>query len=160
MSEGVEIDIQSAHEHFVKKTNGYTWTLLSKEDRSAEENIEMVYAANASLYHGTQAGTALHLQRGGWLLAHVYTILGYDRAALRHANRCLELAQVNLDMMKDFDVAYGYEGMARALALAGIQDKAMSYYEKVRDAGATIGDEEDHSIFIGDFESGDWYGIG
>jgi tetratricopeptide (TPR) repeat protein len=159
MSDGVAFDVQMAHEYFAKKTNGLTWKLLSKDDRSVEEDFELEFVANASLYHWIQVGTALHLQRGEWLLARVYTILGYGKSALRHANHCLELAKSNLDMMKDFDVAYAYEGMARALALLGNQEEASSYYEKACDAGATIVDEEDRSIFMSDFESGDWYGI-
>ena len=64
----------------------------------------------------------------------------------------------NLDMMNDFDVAYAYESKARALALHGDKEEARKFYEMAREAGAAIVDEEDRSIFMGDFESGDWFG--
>jgi hypothetical protein len=51
MSNRVEFDVKLAHEHFAKKTNGHTWTLLSKEERSVEDDFELECVANASLYH-------------------------------------------------------------------------------------------------------------
>ena len=159
MNKEVDFDLQRTHEYFAKSTNGRTWALLLQENRSPEEQFEMVYAANASLYHWAQIGTELQLQRGEWLIAHVYTVLGYPEAALRHAMRCEELTQANLEMMKDFDIAYAYEGMARALALAGKQEEAESFYQQAKDAGSAISDKEDKDIFLKDFIAGEWFGL-
>lgn len=159
MNKEIGFDLEQAHTHFAKSTNGRTWELLSKEERSAEEDNEMEYAAVSSLYHWSQVGTALHKQRGEWLIAHVYTVLGYGDAAHRHAQRCYELTQANKDLMQDFDIAYAYEAMARTLAIQGETEEARSYYDMARQAGGGIRDEEDRSIFMGDFESGNWYGL-
>jgi len=86
-------------------------------------------------------------------------MLGDVEDALRHAIRCHDLTQANLELMHDFDIAYGYDGMARALGLVGQTEEARSIYAKARKAGAAITDEEDRGIFKGDFESGDWFGI-
>lgn len=159
MNNEVSFDIEAAHEHFAKSTNGATWALLQKEDRSLEDEFEMIMTAHASLFHWAQIGTAVQLQRGVWLLAHVYTILGLGEAALRHATHCLEITKNNLDQMQDFDKAYAFEAMARALALEGKKDEAKAYYEKAQSAGRQIRDEEDQAIFMSDFTAGDWFGV-
>ncbi len=159
MKDEIGFDLEEAHTHFAKITNGRTWELLTQERRTEEQDFEMQYAAISSLYHWSQVGTALHQQRGEWLIAHVYTVLGFGGAAHRHASRCYALTQANQDLMQDFDTAYAFEAMARAKALQGEIEEAKSFYEKAREAGEAIRDEEDRSIFMGDFESGDWFGL-
>lgn len=63
------------------------------------------------------------------------------------------------DVMKDFDRTYGFEGIARALALNGKKREAETYHLKAMKAGSAIVDEEDRGIFKADFERGDWYGV-
>jgi hypothetical protein len=159
MNDTSELNIDKAHLEFAKGTNGVVWNLLMKEDRSAQENEEMIHAAHASLYHWSNVGTPLNQQRGQWLLAHIYTILGRVEAALYHAQRCLAMTEEHGDLMKDFDIAYGYEGIARAQALAGNSDESKKLKTKAQKAGENITDPEDKKIFMGDFTSGDWYGI-
>jgi hypothetical protein len=154
-----EIDVTAAHTHFAKHFNRRTWELLEKADRSSEEDVEMEYAAVCSLYHWSHIGTPLHLQRGEWLLSHVYIILGFGESALRHASRCHDLTQGHPDLMQDFDLAYREEGLARALALAGRTEEAKVHYRRAMEAVAAIQDDEDRGIFMGDFGSGDWFGI-
>ena len=36
---------------------------------------------------------------------------------------------------------------------------AKEFFELAQQAGNIIADDEDRSIFVGDFESGDWYGL-
>jgi tetratricopeptide (TPR) repeat protein len=152
-------NLETAHAHFAKRFNERTWELLEKVDRSSMEEVEMEYAAVSSLYHWSQIGTPLKVQRGEWLLARVYSVLGYGEIALRHASRCHELTLEHPDLMQDFDLAYSYEGMARALALVGRKEEARFHHRRAIESGAAIHDEEDRSIFMGDFNSGDWFGV-
>lgn len=152
--------LEEAHKEFAKLSNGQVWKLLEKTDRSPEENEEMEQAAFASLYHWSYAGTETHHQRGEWMIAHVYTVLGGAEPALKHARRCLELTEAHKDQMEDFDIAYAYEGMARANALSGNVETAKKYLELAKDAGEAIADEEDKAWFMGDIEGGEWYGLG
>jgi hypothetical protein len=62
-------------------------------------------------------------------------------------------------MMADFDIAYAYEGMARALALNGQIEQAKKYLTLAEDSAGRISDPEDKQIFVGDLESGEWYGL-
>ena len=145
---------------FAKRFNGKTWELLDKQERSQEENELMVEYAHASLAHWRVAGTGVHLQRGVWMLARVYTVLGNASLALQHASRCLGLTEQYRDQLADFDFAFAYECMARARALAGDRLEAQKYVEMAEKAGASIQEEEeDRQVFFDDFNGGDWFGV-
>ncbi|NIM95862.1 MAG: hypothetical protein GTO18_19350 [Anaerolineales bacterium] len=159
MSEEVKFSLDEAHLEFAKKTNGEVWALLEKTDRTADEDEAMEYAAYTSLYHWLRVGTEVNHQRGEWMLAHVYTILGRDELALKHAYRCLNLTEANKGQMEDFDIAYAYEGVARAEALVGNQSEAVKYRQMAIEAGEAVEDEESRNIFTADLEGGDWYGV-
>jgi tetratricopeptide (TPR) repeat protein len=151
--------LEEAAQHFAKMLNNKVWELLQKTDRSKSENELMIHAAHASCYHWLNAGTGLHHQRGEWLIAHIYTELGFADSALRHASRCLELTNEFAESIKDFDWAYAYEGVARANALAGNRDEALKYIQLAQESGQAISGEEDKSVFTGDFNAGNWHGL-
>lgn len=159
MGEDPKMTQDEAQLKFAKKINGRVWELLEKTERSPSEDEEMVHAAHASLYHWLYAGSAVHHQRGAWMIARVQTVLGNAPEALRNARRCLELTEQHGDEMKDFDLAFAYEGLARAYALAGNRKEAENYLQLARQAGDKIADEEDRKIFFDDFEGGDWFGV-
>ena len=159
MDETKTYTIDEAHKYFAQSMNGRVWELLQKSDRSQSDNDEMLYAAHACTYHWKFAGTVVHQQRGEWLISHVHVVLGHANEALRHAERCFELTQSNKDMLEDFDIAYSFEGLARAHAMIGDQKMAEEFFELARQAGDVIANEEDKSIFMGDFEGGQWYGL-
>ena len=150
MSNETQYTSQQAHLHFAKSLNGRVWELLQATERTVEEDAEMVHAAHASLYHWLQVGTGVHHQRGVWLISHIYAVLGDAVQALAYARRCLELTKEHRVEMADFDVAYAYEGMARALALSGDLEQAEAYRQQAEAAGAAIMDDEAKAIFMGD----------
>jgi len=150
--------LQEAELHFAKSINGRVWELLDKPDRTAPEDELMLDAAYASCYHWLQVGTGLEHQRGEWLIARVYTVFGMQEEALRHASRCLELTQRYAPLTQDFDKAFAFEAVARANALAGNHETAAKYRRLAAEAGDLIADAEDKSIFIGDFNGGNWFG--
>ena len=61
--------------------------------------------------------------------------------------------------MKDFDLAYAKEALARAYALAGDLERAKDNHKTAEILGRAKKDKEDQIIFQADFSSGDWYGI-
>lgn len=159
MNEEKKYTLGEAHLHFAKTLNGKVWDLLQKAPRSKSEDELMIYAAQASCYHWLNAGTGLHHQRAEWLIAHVCAQLGIADSALRHAVRCLELTREFPDLMQDFDRAYAFECMARANALAGNRAQALEFIRQADEARRAIANDEDKSIFLGDFNSGNWYGL-
>lgn len=153
------LTLEEAHLTFAKKINGRVWELLDKQERTSQEDEEMVYAAHASCYHWLHAGTEMNHQRGEWMIARVYTVLEMPEAALQHAQRCLELTDDFKELMQDFDFAFAFEGAARANALVGNTEAAHLYLHKAEEAGNKIQNDEDRKIFFDDLNSGKWFGI-
>lgn len=158
MSEEKRFTEDEAHLHFAKQFNGKTWEMLDKKKRTREEDEILVNYAHASMAHWRAAGTGVHLQRGAWMLAQVYTVLENVPMALYYAKRCLELIDEHKDELSDFDFAFANEAMARAQALSGNKVEAQKYIKLSQQLGETIADEEDRQIFFKDFNSGKWYG--
>lgn len=151
--------LAEAQKKLAQLTNQRVWELLEKDRRTAEEEDEMILAAQTSLYHWGKVGTAAHLQRGYWLLSHVFTVLLKPAQAVKFAQKCMGTTRANQAEMKDFDLAYAFEGLARAYALEGNKKLAAENYDLANKAGMAISDDEDRSIFMKDFNSGSWYSI-
>lgn len=95
-----------------------TWNLIDKQNRTEAEAYEMIHAAHASAYHWLKAyGGAINEARSQWQISRVYAILGMGESALKHGQRSLELCVAN--GIGDFDLAFGYEAVARAHAALG-----------------------------------------
>jgi hypothetical protein len=159
MDETKTYTANEAHKYFAQSINGRVWELLQKPNRSPSEDDEMLHAAHACTYHWQFVGTAVQQQRGEWLISRVHVVLGHGNEALRHAQRCFELTESNRNLMKDFDIAYAFEGMARAQAMLGDYRIAKEFLVLAEQAGDAIANEEDRSIFMGDFDSGPWFGL-
>jgi tetratricopeptide (TPR) repeat protein len=151
--------LEEAHRRFAKSCNAKAWELLGQSPRTPLENDELLLTAQASLYHWQQVGTPLNIQRAHWLLARVYSVLGDPAGAMKHATRCIELTKAHMPEMKDFDIAYAFEAMARTYALLGDRMNAKEYYDLALRVGHAIADPEDKQIFMGDFSGGQWYGV-
>ncbi len=159
MTEEKTYTLSQAQNIFAVEFHSKTWDLLDQPQRSAQDNERMLDYAHASLAHWRTAGGVIHHQRGEWLLARVYAVLGEGAFALRHALRCLALLEESRDKMADFDFAFAYEAAARAYAISGEKVNAQKYIEMAQKAGEAIKDEEDRKIFFNEFNGGDWRGL-
>jgi len=122
------------------------WRLLE----SREDDDRMLHAAHASRYHWGEAEECRpeNLARGEWQVSRVYVVLGRPEPATWHARRCLDYCEANA--IGDWDLAYAYEALARAHALAG-DGKAAEWKVKARSAGDAIADREDREHFDEDY---------
>jgi DNA-binding transcriptional MerR regulator len=127
------------------------WTLLEQESRSEAEDAEMIHAAHASCYHWMQVGEPVRRARGEWQCSRVYTVLGQPEAALLHARKVLEICQ--RENIADFDLAFAYEGLARAAATGGDTDEAHRWAEQARAACAEIADDSERELVLSDLET-------
>jgi len=159
MNEEKRFSLLEAHREFARITNNQVWDLLEKPAHKTIDEEEMLLAANTSLYHWLQVGTAVNAQRGHWLLSRVYIVLGRPQNAVEHALKCQEITENNPKEMQDYDLAFAQETLARAYASIGDQDKARDYLKKAEKLGQAIQDKDDKEIFAGDLNSGEWYGI-
>ena len=151
--------VSEAHLHFAAYFHSRTWELLEKPDRTRDEDERMVDYAQSSLAHWRTAGTVVHHQRGEWLLARVFAVLGKSQLTLWHANRCAEILQANAGEMADFDFAFAFEALARAHAVAGERVEAGQFLQKAREAGEKIAETDDREIFFAELRGGPWNGF-
>jgi hypothetical protein len=123
-----------------------TWELLG----SRADDDRMLHMAHASRFHWGQAPECKpeNLARGEWLVSRVYSVLGRAEPAIWHARRCLDHCEEN--GIGDWDLAYAYEALARAHAVAG-DAEAAEWKTKARAAGDEIADAEDREHFDKDY---------
>jgi DNA-binding transcriptional MerR regulator len=140
----------AAHRRLGVDLFNHTWRLIERADRTAAETDDMIHAAHASRWHWARAegGTAANVGRGEWQCARVYATLGRGEPAVWHARRCVEYAEAaaSAGEAEPWDVPSSYEGMARALAVAGDRAAAEEWRARARAATAAIDDPEDRQI--------------
>lgn len=140
------------HRALAISLNQRVWALLEKEERTVSENDEMIHVAHASLWHWLQAGGPVQQQRGEWLIGRVYVVLGLADSAIRHANRTNDLTDKHSADLQDFDHAYAFELLARALELNNDPEAARTW-EKALDLGRQIKGKKDREIFEDDLKA-------
>jgi len=127
------------------------WSLLDKKERTKEDDDKMVHAAHASRFHWGEIGTAVEFERGEWQISRVYSVLNKPQSALYHAKRCLEICKEN--SIGDFDIAFAYEAMARAYAVAGKKSESEKYVQSAEKAGEQIKSKEDKKYFFSELQT-------
>lgn len=103
-----------------------TWDIIDNEDRTKEEEKEMIKSALLSREMWEKAGgTVLNIVRADWLISHVCSILGDGKNALKYAKTCYGMTlQYNID---DFDLVFAYEAMAYAYKVLGDEENMNNY---------------------------------
>jgi hypothetical protein len=148
MRRGADPVSRSLHRKIGSDLFNYTWSLLDRKDRSEEEIDEMLHAAHASRYHWGHAGTSLNRSIGEWQVSRVYAILGRAEPAFYHARRALEIARRN--RLSRFYLAYAYEALARAAAVAGQRPARNRYLREARKIGAGVRNQDDRRMLLED----------
>ncbi len=136
------------HRKFAVDLFNYVWTFLDKEERSVEEEDEMVHATHASRFHWGKIGEPENLARGEWQVSRVYSVLGRPQPAIYHANRCLEICREH--GIADWDLAFALESLARAHSVAGDKSECERFLQLAEETGKAIQDEETRELFFAD----------
>jgi len=136
------------HRREAVKEFNRVWSLLEKKRRTRAEDDEMIHAAHSSRYHWGLVGKPINRAVGEWQISHVYAILRRSEPALYHGLRCLAVCREN--RIRDFALAFAYEALARASAVAGDRKGREIYLGRARAAGEAIREEEDRKLFFSD----------
>jgi hypothetical protein len=144
-------DKSESHKAFAIDCFNQTWDLIEKEDRTQFDTDRMIHAAHTSRYHWEFIGEAVNLARGEWLISRVYAVLKRVEPCLYHADRCLKITLEN--DLKDYDLAFAYEAMARACDLAGDELETAKYVTLAKDAGSKIVDSNDRKYFFSELQT-------
>jgi tetratricopeptide (TPR) repeat protein len=83
--------------------------------------------------------------------SRVYAVLGRPEPALHHARRVLDLCQEN--GIGDWDLAFAYEALARARAVAGDTAQARHYTDQALSAAQDIAEDDERELVLADLET-------
>lgn len=141
------------------EANNSVWELLDGREHSPAEADELLQRAYAAAHHWRRAtgATTVNAARAAWLVSRAHSVLGHGEVALHHAHRCAALTERAGDAAADFDQAYAYEALARALACLGRLDEAHEHYRRA--VAVEVHDEQDRSIVEADLAAEPWYGL-
>jgi|TARA_B100000959_G_scaffold277104_1_gene333021 hypothetical protein len=128
------------HRQLASDLFNHTWSLLDNDERTKEQDEEMVHAAHASRYHWGIAGTPKNHARGEWQIARVYAALKRFSSSAHHAQLCIDACKMH--DFGPFDLAFANEGLARAL-VTNNPTEAKKYLTTARKVGDGIEKEED-----------------
>ncbi|WP_375422928.1 SRPBCC domain-containing protein [uncultured Friedmanniella sp.] len=129
--------------------NNATRDLLARSGRDAEADERLLRAAYTAAYHWERAAGAgpENEARASYMIARALLATGQAAAALASAERILALCR-RYDLV-DFDLAYGHEARARALAALNRSAEAATEWTAAR--AVPVADPEDRAIVERDF---------
>lgn len=161
MSEEKKLTIDAGHRYFGVEFNNRIFAFAEKPKLTDDEKLEVVSCAYAALLHWQKFSghQVVNTQRGLYMLAKAHVIVEDKVKAIEFANRCFDYTQDHQGDMKDFDIAYSHEMMARASALNGDAANFKKHYELVQDLIPKIEKEGDRKWLREDFKGGDWFGM-
>ena len=144
------IDKQAAHKQFSASCFNEAWDFIDKQNRSREDELNMLLAAMASLWHWKQRPdtSATNLSVGFWQVSRVYCLLGETENARKYG--LLSLEESRKEEVAPFYLGYSYEALARAAALAGDREKMGEYLNLARDACEQVKDEDSRKMLLDD----------
>jgi len=125
-----------------------TWTLIEQSDRTPDDDILMIHMAHASAYHWLQVGAPENIARSHWQCSRMYTVLGRSEPAIYHAKLVVAVCEQN--DIGDWDLAFAYEALARAYAVAGNSAESARWLTRAQAASGDITDEEDRDLLLTD----------
>ena len=140
------------HRKIAKRCFNETWDYLDKKNRDANDDQRMLHSAHASRYHWASVEAPKNEQMrslavGDWQISRVYAALKQSELALHFAKSALEIMQKNnlTDILHT-----GFEGMARAYAIANDNKSAGAYVGKAREQlnKASALNVEDKQIYL------------
>ena len=141
------------HRRLAKELFNRVWDLLNTEERTADQEAEMLHTVHASAYHWSRAGEGPRLARAEWQCSWVYSELERPEPALFHAHRCEAVCRAHADELEDFDLPAMHEAFARAHLVAGNREEALRRLKLARDLCAQIVDPEDRQIIQAQIDS-------
>lgn len=146
-----DIDIERAHRYFSASCFNSAWGLIDEQERTPEEDQQMVLLAFASLWHWTQRPDCLakHLSIGYWQISRIFSILKDAENAKAYAQLCLAKTPRN----EPFYLGYAYEALARAESLTGNRSIVDQYLADAQRQADAIDDQESRKLLADDLAS-------
>jgi hypothetical protein len=151
MAKKPDFDVEAAHKYFSAHCFNSAWDLIDKQERTPEEDEQMIRLSQASIWHWTQREdcTKTNLSVGYWQASRIFALVGQADAARKYGQLSLE----NSSEKEPFYMGYAYEALARAESVAGNSDKANEYLKKANELAASIKDADSRKMLVDDLKS-------
>jgi hypothetical protein len=145
-----EFDIETAHQFFAAHCFNAAWNLMEKPNRTAEEDEQMLRLSLASHWHWTQRNDYMVKTQSiaHWQTARIYALMGQADNARRYAQLCLQASQ-NQNVAPIY-LAYAYEALARAEAVAENPRDMTRYLDEARQIANTIAESDSKQQLLDD----------
>ena len=152
-----KLSLEKWHRKMAVELFNNTWKYLDKDTLTDKEKDAMVNSSHASRYHwgirvenGWDA-TPINLGRGDWQLSRVYTVLGDGDRAVHYGHTYLEICKK--EGIKDWDLAYAYEALARGYAVKGDAKNKEKYLKLAEKATADVKDKDTRDMIESDLKT-------
>jgi hypothetical protein len=133
------------------ETYNRCWELLETENRSSEENLELLRTAFASRYHWSFVAETPQEIMGDWMISRAAAATGEGHLALRYARAAYDAAVAH--DVEDWLLASSAEGVARAYASLGDGDHRNAWFATSEGLVALIKDGESRELIASQLAS-------
>ena len=147
MTDVIALDPQTERQLATDLFN-HVWRLLDLDERTPEQDDDLIHSAHASRWHWGRVGSAQHWAIGEWQCSRVNAVLGRGEAALGHARRCLDLTERH--PMDDFVAASAHEALARAYVVLGDVETARAERNLAYGLALELEDDDDRAVIEAD----------
>jgi hypothetical protein len=146
-------DDRKIHERFAAECFNAAWDLIETPSRSMDDDEQMLLRAMTSIWHWTQRPdcTQQNLAIGYWQVSRIHALLGRADEARRYGE--LSLAASSNEDVAPFALAYAFEALARAEAVAGNADARDGYITRARAVVDMMSDADTAKMVVDDLET-------
>lgn len=125
-----------------------TWTYIDMEERTPDQEQEMLANALGSMACWWKVGTDRNFSISHWQVSRVYALLSDPDNARTHGERALSIAR-DADL-GPFYVGYGYEALARAASVAGDPSLARRHLASATAQAGKVAEAENRALLDAD----------
>jgi hypothetical protein len=133
---------------FAPQAFNHTWTLLDLEERTREQDEEMLAATFAQRYHWYRVGDPRNRAIADWQVSRVAVVLGYADLAEWFGERSLAVCEEH--DLDPFVRGFAHEAIARAAAEVDDVETFSEHLEQAKALLADIEDPEDRDTLAAD----------
>jgi hypothetical protein len=142
---------QFDHRGQAVETYNQSWSLLERDDRSPEQDRDLLTTAFTSRFHWRAAGGVEQWVMSDWMVARAAAAVGEGRLAVDFALAAHDAAQRG--EVADWLLASCAEGVARAYAALGDEVSRDRWSEVARSLISDIIDDEDRELIASQLDT-------
>ena len=139
------------HREMAAERYNHCWDLLERDDRSRDEDFELLTSAFVSRYYWSMAGGPEQWAVSDWMVSRAAAVIGEGSLSLAFAQRANDAVQ-EFDA-PDWLVASTAEGLARAYAALGSEQDRDVWLNNAESLVEVIADEESRELIASQLAS-------